>query len=83
MTTNPFSSMMTRLHLDEQRAAEYLGVPVFTLRKWIKGERTPNSSARRLLHVLGTVEALAPQIHEMMVPPVQEHGKKSTKGDKA
>ena len=63
-----FAALMTRLNLDEPRAAEYLGVPVFTFRKWLNGERTPSSAVFRLLDVLGTVEALAPALHSALLP---------------
>lgn len=63
-----FAALMTRLNLDEPRAAEYLGVPVFTFRKWLNGERTPSSAVFRLLDVLGTVEALAPALHAGFLP---------------
>lgn len=65
---NPYTDLMARLGLDEPRAAEYLGVPVFTLRKWIKGERKPAASAVRLIEVLGMIEALAPALHAGLVP---------------
>lgn len=66
--TNPFTDLMARLGLDEPRAAQYLGVPVYTLRKWTKGERKPSAATLRLLEVLGLLEALAPAIHEALVP---------------
>lgn len=59
---------MTRLGLDEARAAAYLGVPVFTFRKWATGTRKPAASAVRLLEVLGMIEALAPALHAGLVP---------------
>lgn len=65
---NPFNLLMARLGLDEARAAQYLGVPVFTLRKWTTGTRTPSASAMRLLEVLGMIEALAPAIHQSLIP---------------
>ena len=65
---NPFTDLITRLGLDEPRAAQYLGVPVYTLRKWIKGERTPSAAVLRLIEVLGVIEALAPAIHDALVP---------------
>lgn len=70
MTTqsNAFAALMTRLGLDDSRAAAYLGVPVYTFRKWASGERTPSASVLRLLEVLGMVEAMAPAIHEALVP---------------
>jgi plasmid maintenance system antidote protein VapI len=68
---------VARLALDEPRAADYLGVPVYTLRKWITGERVPSASAIRLLDVLGTVEALAPALHAGFLPSESRHVKKS------
>lgn len=59
-----------RLNLDEPRAAEYFGVPVFTIRKWCTGEREPGAAVARLLDVLGIVEALAPALHGSFLPPV-------------
>lgn len=59
-----------RLNLDEPRAAEYFGVPVFTVRKWCTGEREPGAAVARLLDVLGLVEALAPALHGSFLPPV-------------
>lgn len=61
---------MHRLNLDEPRAADYFGVPVFTLRKWCSGEREPGAAVRRLFDVLGMVEALAPALHGSFLPPV-------------
>jgi hypothetical protein len=59
-----------RLNLDEPRAADYFGVPVFTVRKWCTGEREPGAAMARLLDVLGLVEALAPALHGSFLPPV-------------
>jgi hypothetical protein len=61
------------LHLDDTRGAEYLGVPVYTVRKWITGEREPGAAVARLLDVLGMVEAMAPALHGSFMPsePVQ------------
>ena len=61
---------LERLHLDDTRGAAYLGVPVFTVRKWITGEREPGAAVARLLDVLGLVEALAPALHGSFLPPV-------------
>ena len=66
-----------RLNLDEPRAAEYFGVPVFTIRKWRTGEREPGAAVARLLDVLGLVEALAPALHGSFLPPKLGHVKKS------
>ena len=77
---NPFTDLIARLALDEPRAAQYLGVPVYTLRKWIKGERTPSAAVLRLIEVLGVIEALAPAIHDALVP-VAHVEKVRTKSD--
>ena len=58
-----------RQALSEARAAGLLGVPVFTLRKWIAGQRAPSAAAVRLLAVLGTLEALAPNVLAALTPP--------------
>jgi DNA-binding transcriptional regulator YiaG len=63
---------VARLNLDEPRAAAYFGVPVFTLRKWTTGEREPGAAVIRLLDVLGTLEALAPALHDSFLPPVAQ-----------
>ena len=59
---------LTRLNLTDTQGAQYLGVPVHTLRKWLNGTRAPNAAAVRLLDVLGTIETLAPDIHEHLMP---------------
>ena len=58
-----------RLALSEARAAGLLGVPVFTLRKWTAGQRAPSAAAVQLLAVLGTLEALAPDVLAALTPP--------------
>ena len=68
---------LERLHLDDTRGAEYLGVPVYTVRKWITGEREPGAAVARLLDVLGMVEALAPALHGSFMPLEPVHVKKS------
>ena len=70
-------ALLTRLNLDESRAAEYLGVPVFTLRKWATGERQPGAAVLRLLDVLGMVEAMTPALHASFLPPESRHAEKS------
>lgn len=72
---------MHRLNLDESRAADYLGVPVFTLRKWATGERQPGAAVLRLLDVLGMVEALAPALHASFLPVESRHVEKSRSTD--
>lgn len=76
-TSNQFTHLMHRLGLDEPSAADYLGVPVFTFRKWVSGERQPSAAVLRLLDVLGTVEALAPALHAGFLPSQSRHVKKS------
>jgi DNA-binding transcriptional regulator YiaG len=66
-----------RLSLDEFQAAAYFGVPVFTVRKWITGEREPGAAVARLLDVLGMVEAMAPALHGSFLPAQSVHVKKS------
>lgn len=58
-----------RLNLTETRAADYFGVPLATYRKWINGTREPAAVVARLLDVLGTLEALAPALHDSFLPP--------------
>jgi hypothetical protein len=58
-----------RLALSEARAAGLLGVPVFTFRKWAAGQRAPSAAAERLLSVLGTLEAIAPDVLAALTPP--------------
>lgn len=72
---------MHRLNLDERETADYLGVPVFTLRKWATGERQPGAAVLRLFEILGMVEALAPALHESFLPPKSRHVEKSRSTD--
>jgi post-segregation antitoxin (ccd killing protein) len=68
---------LERLHLDDTQGAAYLGVPVFTVRKWITGEREPGAAVARLLDVLGMVEAMAPALHGSFMPAESVQVKKS------
>ena len=56
-----------RLQLTDNQAADYLGVPVHTLRKWLSGEREPGAATHRLIEVLGMIEALTPAIHQSLL----------------
>jgi transcriptional regulator with XRE-family HTH domain len=58
--------------------ADYLGVPIHTLRKWESGERSGSATLLRLLDVLGMVEALAPALHASFLPPESRHVEKSS-----
>ena len=57
-----------RLSLSAAQMGKYLGVPSTTYVSWESGQRNPAASVLRLLEVLGTVEALAPQVHEALMP---------------
>lgn len=61
-------ALMSRRGLCEARAADLLGVPLFTLRKWTAAQRAPSAAAVRLLEVLGLLEALAPALLEVLEP---------------
>jgi DNA-binding transcriptional regulator YiaG len=55
-------ALIERHQLSEQSAAALLGVPVFTLKKWTTGERSPSAATIRLLEIIGVLEALAPSL---------------------
>jgi len=57
-----------RLALTDDQAADYYGVPKTTIRKWLSGEREPSAAVGRLVEILGTVEALAPTLHDSFLP---------------
>lgn len=67
---------MDRLRLDKLAMSAYLGVPPQTLHNWIIGVREPNRAVVRLLDVLDTIEAVAPGIHEHLIPAPVERGKR-------
>ena len=56
-----------RLELTDNQAADYFGVPVYTLRKWLNGERAPGAATHKLVEILGLIEALAPAIHDSLL----------------
>jgi DNA-binding transcriptional regulator YiaG len=56
-----------RLGLTDNQAADYFGVPVHTLRKWLNGERAPGAATHKLVEILGLIEALAPAIHDSLL----------------
>jgi DNA-binding transcriptional regulator YiaG len=56
-----------RLSLTDNQAADYFGVPVFTLRKWLNGERAPGAATHKLVEILGLIEALAPALHDSLL----------------
>lgn len=65
------SALRDRLKLTKHQAADYLGVPVFTYIKWESGERTPPAVAIRLLDVMGSLETIAPAIHDYFLPKIK------------
>jgi len=60
--------LSARHSLDKVQTAALLGVPVFTLRHWQAGTRTPAASAVRLLGVLCVIETMAPDLLAALVP---------------
>ena len=71
----------SRLDLSPAEMADYLGVPIYTVRKWESGERQPGAAVLRLFEILGMVEALAPALHESFLPPKSRHVEKSRSTD--
>lgn len=69
-----------RLGLSDQQAAQYFAVPVFTVRKWLTGEREPGAAVARLLEVLGLLEALAPNIHQTFLVDLAPRVKRGRPG---
>jgi hypothetical protein len=70
-----------RLGLSEAQAAQYFAVPVFTIRKWLTGEREPSAAVARLLEVMGLLEALAPNLHQTFLvnlAPRPTRGRRAT-----
>lgn len=68
----PFKAVLTgickRHHLTPIALAEYLGVSVSAARSWLTTGQVPGSSVIRLIEVLATIEALAPDLHERLLP---------------
>ena len=62
------AALRERLKLTNAQAADYLGVSVHTYIKWQSGERTPPAVAVRLLDVMGSLETIAPAIHDYFLP---------------
>ena len=62
------AALIERHNLTDTQAAGLLGVPVFTLRKWTNGTRSPGAAAVRLVEVLGILDALAPDLLGHLMP---------------
>jgi len=71
------ADLRSRLDLSPAQIADYLGVPIYTLRKWESGERSGSATLLRLLDVLGMVEAMAPALHASFLPSKSRHVEKS------
>lgn len=63
MTPDTLKQWQADLGLSELAMAHYLGVPVHTLRGWIKGTRKPDAAPLRLIAVLHLIEQRAPVLH--------------------
>ena len=63
MTPIELKQWQAGLGLSEAAMAHYLGVPVHTLRGWIKGTRKPDAAPLRLIAVLQLIEQRAPVLH--------------------
>ena len=63
MTPIELKQWQADLGLSEAAMAHYLGVPVHTLRGWIKGTRKPDAAPLRLITVLQLIEQRAPVLH--------------------
>ena len=63
MTPIELKQWQADLGLSEAAMAHYLGVPVHTLRGWIKGTRKPDAAPLRLIAMLQMIEQRAPVLH--------------------
>ncbi len=63
MTPENLKQWQADIGLSEAAMAHYLGVPVHTLRGWIKGTRKPDAAPLRLVAVLQLIETRAPVLH--------------------
>ena len=63
MTPIELKQWQADLGLSELAMAQYIGVPVHTLRGWIKGTRKPDAAPLCLMHLLQTIEQRAPVLH--------------------
>jgi len=73
-TPETLKATAARLGLSELAMAAYLGVPVFTYRKWVNGTRGMDSAPRRLLEVLEMIENEAPDLHLSLIDAAKAQG---------
>ena len=67
MTPIELKQWQADLGLSEAAMAHYLGVPVHTLRGWVKGTRKPDAAPLRLVAVLQLIETRAPVLHADLI----------------
>jgi plasmid maintenance system antidote protein VapI len=67
MTPIELKQWQADLGLSEAAMAHYLGVPVHTLRGWIKGTRALQAAPLRLVRVLQLIQDEAKGIHDELI----------------
>ena len=67
MTPTELKQWQADLGLSEAAMAHYLGVPVHTLRGWIKGTRALQAAPLRLVRVLQLVQDSAKPLHAELI----------------
>ena len=67
MTPIELKQWQTDLGLSELAMAHYLGVPVHTLRGWIKGTRALQAAPLRLVRVLQLIQDSAKPLHAELI----------------
>ena len=67
MTPETLLEIAYRLKMSSTQLADYLGVPVPTVRHWLNGTREMPPVAVRLLDVLATVETFNPDLHASFI----------------
>ena len=67
MTPIELKQWQADLGLSEAAMAHYMGVPVHTLRGWIKGTRKPDAAPLRLVAVLQLIETRAPVLYAELI----------------
>ena len=66
-------ALVARHDLTDAGLAHLLGVPQTTARKWLDGAREPSAAAYRLIDVLNTLDAIAPQLMTAFLPAPRAH----------